>query len=210
MKTLVDLNRLNDEVTELELNNSMLNADDYPILLYGSSTFAVWRREELCYEQLAPLKIINNGFGGSTAEDALYNYHRLVKPYKPKILVYYEGDNDTYFGYNTKEVITYTDILFNWARQDMPGIKFVIVPAKPAPGTMNILDKLILCNKALTDFANKHSDVYMISVDKLLFNDKGDRREDIFLDDMLHQNLKGYGLLTDCLKPLLVELVNEI
>ncbi len=62
------------------------------IVLTGSSSFARWRTME---EDLAPLTVVPRGFGGSTMADVLHYVDRLVKPYQPRAVVIYEGDNDT-------------------------------------------------------------------------------------------------------------------
>ena len=41
------------------------------VVLYGSSTVALWPRERLT-EDLRPFRVYGRGFGGSTAEEALY------------------------------------------------------------------------------------------------------------------------------------------
>ena len=43
---------------------------------------------------MAPIPVINRGFGGSTMPDANQYFDQTVGKYKPKLIVYYEGDND--------------------------------------------------------------------------------------------------------------------
>ena len=65
------------------------------IVLTGSSSFARWRTMEA---DLEPLTVVPRGFGGSTMADVLHYVDRLVKPYAPRAVVIYEGDNDTFYG----------------------------------------------------------------------------------------------------------------
>ena len=44
--------------------------------------------------------IVNHGFGTSSADDLLYYYPRLVRPYKPRALVLATEANDVGFGYS--------------------------------------------------------------------------------------------------------------
>ena len=71
------------------------------IVLTGSSSFARWRTME---EDLAPLTVVPRGFGGSTMADVLHYVDRLVMPYKPRAVVIYEGDNDTFFGVSPETI----------------------------------------------------------------------------------------------------------
>jgi len=87
----VELNRLAEQVAALEEGLRASPPAPGGILFYGSSTMVLWREEDLLQRQMAPLPVLSTGFGGSTAEEALYYYQRLVLPARPSILVYYEG-----------------------------------------------------------------------------------------------------------------------
>ena len=62
-----DLNRYEKDVAELEKKPKRQNN----IVFYGSSTFTLWKEQDL-WEVLKPHKPVNNAFGGSTAIEALY------------------------------------------------------------------------------------------------------------------------------------------
>src|ERR1035437_10409683 len=126
MDTRTDLHRFEDQVKEIERQLQVRPPQKGGILFYGSSTMANWRANDWCYTQIAPFPVTNTGFGGSTAEEALYYYHRLVVPIQPSVMVYYEGANDLGNHYTPVEVIETTHRLFEWARQDFPGIKLVL------------------------------------------------------------------------------------
>ena len=91
--------------------------------------------------------MLSTGFGGSTAEEALYYYHQLVLPAKPSILVYYEGDNDLASGYTPSEILALTHRLFECSRRDLPGIRFVIIPVKDYPAETASKDHLAALNR---------------------------------------------------------------
>src|SRR5688500_3924563 len=61
------------------------------IVFYGSSSIRMWKSLK---EDFPGMNVINRGFGGSTAPDALRYVDRIVIPYKPSAVVVYEGDND--------------------------------------------------------------------------------------------------------------------
>ena len=56
------------------------------IVFTGSSSFTKWLSAE---EDLAPLPIINRGFGGSTLPEVIYYANRTIFKYHPKTLVVY-------------------------------------------------------------------------------------------------------------------------
>ena len=62
------------------------------IVFTGSSSFTKWQHAA---EDLAPLPIINRGFGGSTFPEVIYYAPRNVLKYKPKTVVTY-CENDMF------------------------------------------------------------------------------------------------------------------
>ena len=85
------------------------------ILFYGHSLFTRCSnitnfKENPMIEECVRMKdgskaIINHAFGTSSADDLLYYYHRMVKPYKPRALVLATMDNDVGFSYSARDVM---------------------------------------------------------------------------------------------------------
>lgn len=127
MGVTVDLTRFEEKIREYE---------GYPvekgkILLYGSSFFANWGYDR-ALRQLAGLDgdeqpVVNHGFGGATADELLYYYPRMVRPYAPRILVWRGGPNDIFSGLGPEEAWQITQRVFSWAKKDFPSIKIVIL-----------------------------------------------------------------------------------
>ena len=61
------------------------------ILFTGSSSIVYWKK---LTEDMAPLNVLNRGFGGSQIPDVTHYVGRIVLPYKPKGIVFYAGEND--------------------------------------------------------------------------------------------------------------------
>lgn len=123
----VDLTRFEDKIQEYE---------GYPvekgkILLYGSSFFTNWGYDR-AIRQLAGLggmdrPVVNHGFGGATADELLYYYPRMVRPYAPKVMVWRGGPNDIFSGLGPEEAWLITQRVFAWAKKDFPEIKIVVL-----------------------------------------------------------------------------------
>jgi len=155
------------------------------------------------------LPVLSTGFGGSTADEALYYYGRLVLPVRPSILVYYEGDNDLGLGYTAAEVLELTHRLFEWARQDLPGIRFLIIPVKDYPAQDAPKEQLAALNRDFAEYATAQKDTWVADIGPVLQDEQGMTRLDIFEDDNTHYNLKGYQLLAGQVKPILERLVES-
>lgn len=204
MSVLIDVRRFEEDVCALERQEKRQGA----ALFYGSSTFTAWPREHM-ESVFAPIHVRNHGFGGSTAEDALYYYHRLVRPYAPKALVWYEGDNDMPCGYSSDEAAAISTRVFQWARADFPAIPIVIVPAKHSHMRDAFKPQQERYNALLRQWTLSHADAYYIDLSSMLYTPKGELRDDIFLEDGLHFNLQGYNELAALLRPVLMTILQE-
>jgi hypothetical protein len=183
------------------------------IMFYGDSSFTRWKPASGHRALGDDIRMkdgskaaINHGFGTSTAEEQLYYYNRLVRPWEPRALVVQTHGNDTDLNYSPEEIIFLQSRLLEYARNDMPGIKFYLCDTRPLQKTMN--DKYtfyyhaIQYNELLKDYCAKHDDcTYVCHTDSPLFyNDPADVgtydkiRTDIFVEDQIHYNQKGYDL----------------
>lgn len=101
------------------------------VLLYGSSFFTVWGHDRAAQQMDGA--VINNGFGGSTAEDLLYYYQLLVKPFAPKSMILRTGVNDIGCGYTAKQSAHSAFRVAEWAKLDFEGIRIGLLPSFDCP-----------------------------------------------------------------------------
>lgn len=163
--------------------------------------------------------IINHGFGTSSADDLLYYYSRMVRPYKPRALVLATMDNDTGFGYSAKDVMEILARIVHWAQADFPGIRIYCFSAGTSvkhKDAVNIYTrKRDEFNRFLEMFcATTENCVYVpLHQQAFLYEDPADVgdynkiREDIFMPDQNHFNPEGYGLFMDFIRELLDDLL---
>ena len=223
MPIRVDLRRLESEVIELEKKPIQQGK----ILFYGDSIFTRWKSkwgfkslEAVIIDKNGNNIALNHGIGSSTAEETLYYYPRLVKPYKPIALVYKVFGNDWLFGYSAIEIFELTRRVIEYALCDFPGIKLYISDVGICSREENILDNWNYVrdeyNSLLYNYAVKHNACKVISTvsSPLFFNDSGDIgkyekvRKDIFIEDGVHFNKKGYELYGQFIKSELNDLLN--
>ncbi len=181
--------------------NSGVNRE-MDVLFVGSSSIRGWRSVE---EDMKPLNVLNNGFGGATIRDILYRYDVVVKPFKPKKIVLYV-ENDI-----TNEEVLDTYILFDLFRifthkvfTDFPGVKLYIISFKPSPSRAKVLDKQMIINDMLKSYANNLDNLEYIDVASKMITSYG-IDSTLFLKDKLHMKPVGYKLWTEIIKPRLTE-----
>ena len=99
------------------------------IVLTGSSSFARWRTME---HDLAPLTVVPRGFGGSTMADVLHYVDRLVLPYKPRAVVIYEGDNDTFYSVSPETIASQLREIISKVHAALPDTRVYVLSVKPS------------------------------------------------------------------------------
>ena len=205
----IKLNRLEKEVIAHEQSP----IEEGLIMFYGDSAFTLWKTmEQDIRRKDGSRAVVNHGFGASTAEELLYYYDRMVKPWKPRALVVNVFCNDRDVAYTPSEIMTLLTRLLEWARKDMPGIKFYLCEARPLQlgmesrpvWHMQWQHHQLQYNKLVKQYCAEHDDCPLVDyIDNPLFFDNDENvgdyskiRTDTFVDDKVHLNEFGYELFT--------------
>jgi lysophospholipase L1-like esterase len=176
----------------------------HAILFIGSSSFTMWYDVSSYFPEYT---IINRAFGGSTLEDLIRYVDDIVFPYAPSKIVIYCGEND--FAVNDTvdvEMVTqrfYT--LFGLIRNRLPQVPISYVSMKPSPLRWNLAGKFREANGKIETFIKLQPNTRFINVWDSMLNADGVPDKDIFLDDMLHMNAKGYAIWQKLIEPSLTD-----
>ena len=216
----VDLSRLEDSIKKFEEKK----IETGKIMFYGNSGFTRWCKrwghrdlEDDILAKDGSRIAINHGFGTSTTEEQLYYYRRAVLPWKPKALVLLSYGNNASSGYSPSEMINLLARLCAWARCDIPGIKFYLCNCRPLiTYAENPIRQWAVkeYNYLLESYCNRHDDCIYVDHTKspLFYDDPADMggyqkiRSDIFVEDNIHYNQKGY----DVYKEFFLEVLSDI
>lgn len=195
-----DPNRFAEEVRKFE--NA---AEKYPaknrIVFTGSSSIRLWVDFKSYFPEH---NVINTGFGGSETSDLIYYKDLLISQFKPRQVFIYEGDNDLNSGKSELEVLADISSLTQQLLNE--GIEsIVIISAKPSIARWHLKPAYEKLNEALKHMANLSPRVCFADVWSPMLKEDGSLKENIFLDDGLHMNKKGYDLWIKVIGPLLVK-----
>jgi hypothetical protein len=175
------------------------------ILFIGSSSIRGW---ETLKEDMAPFPVINRGFGGSQAHHVLYYMDRIVFPYQPRAIVFYEGDNDIAAGKHPQQFIDECRIFADRVQHHLPGTPIFFLSVKPSVSRTLYEEARREANKLLQELAAGDDRLHYVDISTDMFDASGRIRDDIFLDDQLHLNAKGYELWANIIRKELFSFFN--
>ena len=185
------------------------------ILFIGSSSFTKWTDVQ---DYFPGYTIINRGFGGSTLLDQIRYANDIIFPYKPKQIVIYCGENDLASSdtVTAEIVVDRFKQLYKMIREKTEApIAFVSI--KPSPSRRHLLAKMRLANLSIMVFSPKQDSMALlrshiapaplsfIDVHWKMLNKAGEPIPEIFLNDSLHMNAKGYAIWQKEIQPYLIK-----
>lgn len=199
------ITRYQGDINRYQKENKRLKDLSCDVLFLGSSSINLW---DTIYEDFAPLKLIRRSYGGATLRDMIYNYNTIAKGYTPKsILLYVENDLGNHKeGVNAVKCFDLFRIFIDKLKKDYPNTPLIMVSLKPSQHKADQLKDQLLVNALLEENATAQGYTY-IDITKVMYDEAGNLRTDIFKEDNLHMNAEGYKLWTAILKPLLIKKV---
>ena len=171
------------------------------ILLIGSSSFTKWTDVQ---DYFPGYTIINRGFGGSTLLDEIRYVNDIVFPYQPKQIIIYCGENDL----ASSDTVTAAMVvdrfkqLFQMIRNKTE-TPIAYISMKPSPSRRHLFPKMREGNQLIKDFLTTQKNTAFIDVHQKMLDRTGEPIPEIFLDDSLHMNAKGYAIWKKEMEPYL-------
>lgn len=193
-----------EEIQNFKKQDSLSFPPAKTILFVGSSSFRKWENVQSYFPGY---NIINRGFGGSTLPDVIGYVNDIIIPYKPKQIVIYCGDNDL----AASDTITPSIVckrfqqLFFLIRNSLPGTRIDFISIKPSPSRERLINKIKESNTLIRVFLSKKKNTGYIDVYNKMILPNGKPRPDIFVEDKLHMNEKGYAIWQEAIRPYLLK-----
>ncbi|WP_228235441.1 GDSL-type esterase/lipase family protein [Allomuricauda sp. M10] len=186
-----------NEVKTIEIkNDSIWDAAKSTIVFTGSSSIRFWKDVQ---ERFPQKQVLNTGFGGSQFSDLELYLNELILDYNPVKVFIYEGDNDISAKKKTKDILKTAEGILMKLQQSNPGLEIVLISAKPSISRWHYRAKYRRLNRKLSKLADEMQGVDFVDVWYPML-DKRKVKQDIFVEDGLHMNKKGYDIWYETLK----------
>jgi lysophospholipase L1-like esterase len=194
-----------NDIQQFKKHDSAYFPAKHAILFVGSSSFTKWTDVQ---DYFPGYPIINRGFGGSCLPDVIRYANDIIFPYQPKQIVIYCGENDLAGADTTisgKIVFERFKQLFVLIRKHFPKVPVAYVSMKPSPSREKLWPKMVAGNSLIKNYLAKQKQAAFIDVYHKMFNEDGTIMKDIFIEDNLHMNAKGYAIWQKIIAPYLLK-----
>ena len=187
----LDTTLFEDEIIALEQKIDSNTYSDNLIAFYGSSSIRLWSSLQ---QDMAPLNVINLGFGGSSYPYCVNYFDRVFAKLKPSQLVVYAGDNDLGNDHSPEQALVNFSLLIDLIQKQFPDAMVHVISIKPSPSREYLRRTIEQTNHLLSKKITNTNNGHWIEVYSKMLTSEGKPDSSLYIEDMLHLNEKGYDI----------------
>src|SRR5262249_52435607 len=144
-------NRFEQDILAFEAADHKNPPPEGAILFVGDSLFTRWRAMQT---DLPEHFVISRAFGGSQMSALIYYIERSVLPYKPRLIVVSEGDNDIHRGVTPDAVLAGMKTFVEKIHAALPKSGIAISGLTPRPARWSEADVEQHVNRIIQDYVS--------------------------------------------------------
>jgi lysophospholipase L1-like esterase len=189
-----------EDIQKFKQQDSLNFPPKKAILFVGSSSIRMWKDLQ---KDFPKHRVINRGFGGSGLSHLIDYANDIIIPYAPKQVVIYSGENDFFI----EEGVTPTVVanrfiqLFRIIREKLPKTHITVISLKPSIRRQALMPEMARVNVLVNEFLKTQKRTSFINIFNDMLDSQGNPRKDLFIEDNLHMNEKGYAIWQDKIEP---------
>ena len=189
-------------IRKFEAHDRLVSPPSDVIVFTGSSSITFWSTLE---QDMAPLPVINRGFGGSHMHDVVHYAPRIVNAYQPRAVVLFAGTNDisgakpkaaqeVFDGYRAFAEVVHTAL---------PDVPIYYIAITPTPSRWKYWPIVRETNHLIKAHTETDPRLHFIDLTDVILGPDGKPDRSLFRIDRLHPNKKGYARWTAAIRPIL-------
>jgi lysophospholipase L1-like esterase len=175
-----------------------------PVIFVGSSSIRLWSTLQA---DMAPLPVLNRGFGGSQLSQVVYFLDQTVIHYRPRAILLYAGDNDLDGRYRTGKtpagVAREFRMFVTRVEAAVPDARIYYLSMKPSRQRWVDWPQEYAGNALIAQICAADPRLSYIDIATPMLAAGAPPPSDLFTPDGMHPSPKGYALWTAIIKPRL-------
>ncbi len=173
------------------------------VLFTGSSSITFWSSLE---GDMAPMPVLNRGFGGAKIADMVHYAERIVLPCRPCAVVLYVGTNDIAWPRpaTPQQVFDGYKDFVQRIHAALPDLPIYFVSICPVPSRWRYCPLVKEANRLIEVYAQASPYLHYIDITTAFLGPDGQPDRRLFRSDRTHPTARGYEKWTAILKPVLL------
>jgi hypothetical protein len=177
-------------------------SESYPkesIIFAGSSSILLW---STLAEDMAPYPVIHRGFGGSKLSDLAVYAGRIFNPHDFRAAVIFIANDITGSekDKSPEEVLALYKSVVKTIRQKHKDAPVFWIAITPTTSRWKAWPQIQIANNLIKEYCEKNKNLYFITTDFAFLGNDGKPKNELFRDDLLHLNDKGYDVWQEIIK----------
>ena len=186
-------NRFDADIEQFVQQDKIFFPPINQFLFIGSSSIRLWQS---LAADMKPLTVINRGFGGAHTKHINRHLDKIVFPYKPRAIIFFCGSNDINGLNSPQDVFAEFQTFFNSVKKELPKTKVFAISIQPSPSRLDQRQRQQEWNDAVRNLAKSDPNLIYIDVSSPMLSPNNVPRLELYSDDKLHMNEKGYQIWT--------------
>jgi hypothetical protein len=178
-----------------------------PVVFLGSSSIRLW---STLAEDMAPLSVLNYGFGGSKLFDSVHWCDTLFDGLDPRAVVVFSGTNDL-AGDTPREpawlAARFEELVARLRRHTDAPIVYIAIT--PTPAREQHLARVLETNRVIAAKCADGVGLHFLDTAAAFLDADGRPDPRWFVADRLHLAPEGYAQWTRALRPVLADLLDD-
>lgn len=195
--------RFEKEIQEFEKSDKTDSYSSNTILITGSSYIRLWKTIK---QDLGPHEIIHRGFGGSNIGEMAYYIDRIMTNHPFKAIVFYSGSNDITAEKQDKtpaQVLETFKYVVQKVRQKHPNTPIYYIAISPNERRWAVQNDIVEANELFKNYCQNTPNLHFIETMQQLLGKDGKYQPEMYINDKLHFNEKGYKIWSEIIKGVL-------
>ena len=198
-----DADRWESAIKKFEDADKVAPPPQNAIVFIGASSIVRWNLKESFPELGA--QAINRGFGGSLAADSTRYADRIVIPYKPRIVVFYAGDNDVEANHTPQQIAGDFAAFERKVHAALPETQIVFISIKPSIRRFPWIEQIKGANALVKQYCATHAHLTFVDIVPQMLGAEGKPRKELLVEDGLHMTPAGYKIWNEMVGKILKE-----